>query len=672
MKNVKKRMDLCYDHRAPSVVVEIPAYRNGYLDILKRGGEIRVVTEITKENLRYCKELMKLVTELRHLDGIKGGIAVNETEYMATTILQEAKPLTEVIYSNVREVVQQGQYIFDTFLEKAMPAARRIKEIEEGIVNYETRLIQVPEDILRETKQMINESTKYSVCSVSDGLLYAYNHAFEEFKDVMGKYRKGEHKGVRWVANIEGKEVVQVVKAFLDLGMQVKHIQNLLPMSFGVSDKEIGTTIDKLKGGKLNHNALFSNEPVYIEHFASIFEELWKNGIDARIRIREIEEGVERPFIEAISDHERVGKILVNLAKSARKEVLSVLPNDKSLIRMDRLGIVSDMIEASKKGVEVKVICPITEQNSELVKRIEKASSPSCIRIMNGNISQSGFVIVDSSQFLTAEIENPIAEETSQAIGSALYSNNIRFTNLFKSFFEALWKQAEMYHQLEVHNKMQTEFIDIAAHEIRTPIQPILGMAQVLQSHSDNNKSDLQDSIFLDIIIRNANRLNMLTENLLEVARIESNTMKLNKEKFDMNEKIRNVIRDVKHTTNGVQIVELLGIDPILVEADKVRIFEVISNLIGNAIKFTREGEITVKAEKVGENVLVQVKDTGTGIDSDIMPRLFEKFATKSDQGTGLGLFISKNIIEAHGGKIWAENNQDEKGATFSFTLPMA
>jgi two-component system sensor histidine kinase VicK len=113
----------------------------------------------------------------------------------------------------------------------------------------------------------------------------------------------------------------------------------------------------------------------------------------------------------------------------------------------------------------------------------------------------------------------------------------------------------------------------------------------------------------------------------------------------------------------------------VFVEADNVRINEVISNLIKNAIQFTKEGIITIAAEEEKMNyneIQVSVKDTGKGIDPEIMPRLFTKFATKSVTGTGLGLFISKAIVEAHGGRIWGENNADGKGATFAFSLPLS
>jgi two-component system, OmpR family, sensor histidine kinase VicK len=114
MSNAKKKMDICFDNRASSIVIDVEEYSNGYRDIRRRGGKIRLLTEITGENINYCKQLMNLVDELRHLDGIKGGIAVSETEFMATTLLEEATPLTQVIYSNVKELVEQGQYIFDT------------------------------------------------------------------------------------------------------------------------------------------------------------------------------------------------------------------------------------------------------------------------------------------------------------------------------------------------------------------------------------------------------------------------------------------------------------------------------------------------------------------------------------------------------------------------------
>jgi signal transduction histidine kinase len=250
--------------------------------------------------------------------------------------------------------------------------------------------------------------------------------------------------------------------------------------------------------------------------------------------------------------------------------------------------------------------------------------------------------------------------------------------------------------ELETRDRIQKEFINIAAHELRTPIVPILNLSELLYSNillypnvkgqqKEQGQEEQKQKEMLEIveiILRNANRLHQLTEDILDVTRIESHTLKLRKERFNLNDAILNVVKDYRTqiADDNVKVMYESGNNNILVEADKRRLTQVISNLLNNANKFTKEGTITVtttiqrKDEGNGKGeaeVVIAVKDTGTGIDPELIPRLFTKFATKSYQGTGLGLFISKSIIEAHGGKIWAENNSDGKGASFYFTLPV-
>nr|MDQ3967255.1 hypothetical protein [Thermoproteota archaeon] len=196
MRNVKKEMDIFFDHKAPSIVVDIEEYRSGYRDIRRRGAKIRAFTEITKENIQYCKELMKMVDELRHLDGVKGGMAVSESEYMATTVLEESKPLTEVIYSNVKEVVEQGQYIFDTLWNSAISAEKKIKEIEEGgVTRYGTRIIENPDEVIKEIGRLTASSNKLDTCLTSGGLQYSHKYFFDIKKKLLDKQRRGEHEG---------------------------------------------------------------------------------------------------------------------------------------------------------------------------------------------------------------------------------------------------------------------------------------------------------------------------------------------------------------------------------------------------------------------------------------------------------------------------------------------
>ena len=189
----------------------------------------------------------------------------------------------------------------------------------------------------------------------------------------------------------------------------------------------------------------------------------------------------------------------------------------------------------------------------------------------------------------------------------------------------------------------------------------------------------------MEIIRRNARRLQRLTQNILDVTKIESRSLSLNKEPVDLNDMISKIVEDnarhVKGTENGqdIKLTHFCSKTLIIVEADRERLIQVISNLLLNAIKFTKEGTISISAQENIEStknsnieeVIVTVKDTGSGIDPEIVPNLFSKFTT-SEQGTGLGLFISKNIIEAHGGQIWAKNNPDgERGTTFTFSLPL-
>jgi len=233
--------------------------------------------------------------------------------------------------------------------------------------------------------------------------------------------------------------------------------------------------------------------------------------------------------------------------------------------------------------------------------------------------------------------------------------------------------------QLKIHDKMQKEFINIASHEMKTPTQAILGYSELLQHHPDK-KDDI-----VQAILRNAVRLQRLTSDILDVTRIESHTLKLNKEKFNLNDVITHCINDAtihngknknindNNNNNNNNNVKLLyePKDIIILQADRARISQVISNLLSNALKFTITGTIHIIAEKEDRRALVSIKDTGTGIHSEVISRLFSKFASKSFSGTGLGLFISKSIIEAHGGKIWAKNNtEEERGATFTFSLP--
>ena len=314
------------------------------------------------------------------------------------------------------------------------------------------------------------------------------------------------------------------------------------------------------------------------------------------------------------------------------------------------------------------------------------------------------FVVLTSNRRLHTALESK-TYELRKTIDKLRASNDI-LTSTDRSLKD---KQAQLttinkelleaYEQLKVHERMQQDFINIAAHELRTPTQSIVGYTELLQHDYNLNKqnpidSDPSTQDSLEALRRNAIRLKNLTNDILDVSRIEAGTLRLNKERINLNEKIRNVVKDLSNTNLQVAEKELTiqflndkenVVIEYYVNADKSRLFQVLSNLINNAIKFAGiNGVISITLDKTeysmsgdsntvkeNEYAFVRVKDNGSGIDPEIQSRLFSKFATKSDIGTGLGLFIAKSIIEAHGGKIFAENNSDGRGATFTFSLPI-
>ena len=270
------------------------------------------------------------------------------------------------------------------------------------------------------------------------------------------------------------------------------------------------------------------------------------------------------------------------------------------------------------------------------------------------------------------------------ALSSIQYNEKLKEAN--RNLIEREEIIRSQYKKLKESDKMKVQFINVAAHELRTPIQPILGLSEFIRPKVNDKERE-----YVDVIIRNAKRLQRLTENILDVTKIESQSLKLNKEIFNLNDIITNALDDIilnrefKNKKNDRRVDYIkLSYRPkdIFVEADRIRITQVIYNLLNNAIKFIQEGgSITINTEKEDNHILVFVKDTGTGIDPEILPQLFSKFTSKSFQGTGLGLFISKGIIEAHGGRIWAENNNNnynnsiadaKEGSTFYFTLPIS
>ena len=546
------------NYTRPPLAILIEPIKKAFLDAKSRGVRLRYLTEITKDNIDYCKVLTTIVDDLRHLDGIKGNFMISETEYLAPLVLYEkGKVASQVIYSNAEEIVEQQQYIFDT---------------------------------------------------------------------------------------------------------------------------------------------------------------LWRKAIPAEQKIREVEEGIEPEIIETIRDPVEIQMLGFELIKSAAYEILVIFSTANAFHRQERAGAMELFKEAAAaegRRVKIRILTPMDDIIKEKAQKFKEQQQQYHQQIDIRNIesllqTKVTILLVDMKFSLTVELKDDTKETSYEAIGLATYSNSKPTVLSYVTIFDTLWKQVDLYgelrdlyEQLKIHDKMQKEFINIAAHELRTPIQPILGLAEVLSSKTGRIE---QYNELIDAIIRNAKRLQRLTEDILDVTKIESNSLILNKQQFNLNDIITNTINDiiVKKDFNSENVkilyepsnnIQDKNNNIILVQADRSRLTQVISNLLSNAVKFTKKGTIRVTtqikeeeeeeqddqndyrdSDNYGGNkvVVISIKDTGSGISPEIFPRLFSKFASNSFEGTGLGLFIAKSIVEAHGGKIWAENNADGKGATFVLSLPIS
>ncbi|MGA6923153.1 MAG: ATP-binding protein [Nitrososphaeraceae archaeon] len=496
--------------------------------VLEIGAKFRYITEIKKDNIKYCKELMK-VGQVRHLDGIRTNFVVTDTEYSSSAIMQQVHAHPETVYSNVRSIVEQQRYLFENLWNKAIPAERKINEIEGGIELEKTYVIQDPQSIQ---------------------------------------------------------------------------------------------------------------------------------------------------------------KLFVDMVKSVQHEVLLILPTVNAFLREYRMGIIQLLMQAMReRSVNVRILTPTNDVIDNILKNTVisyqegKRRKDFDLRSINMSpeetaVSTVTIVIVDKKESLVFEKTDDTKEDFIEAVGMATYSNSKPTVVSYISIFESLWTQVDLYEQLKTHDKMQKEFINIASHEMKTPTQAIIGYTDLIHKHPEKREDMMQS------ISRNAVRLQRLTNDILDVTRIDSHTLNLHKEQFNIGNLLAYIVQDyVGYIEKENQNVKLFYNfkqdvnDPLPIDADEDRITQVISNLLNNAIKFTskkREGVISVSAERKKEEVIVSIKDTGEGINPEILPRLFTKFATRSFSGTGLGLYISKSIVEAHGGKMWAENNPDGEGATFTFTLPLS
>ena len=593
------------------------------------------------------------------------------------------------------------------------------EEDEKEKIAHSTRLLQKQQEIAQEIKNAMSMSKdNWSICSTFDGLLmFSNNFMQKEYNN--SSYTALVNSNIsnsnliklertRWIGIID-KERMHLIKTFLEFGMQIRHIQNMPPMNFAVSSKELYATIDEMKDGEMPSSLLVTHEPSYVNHYKSIFEELWKKGVDAVDRIRNIEKGIDLAFIEISESPSRTQDLYLDAIKSAKKEILLIFPTVNAFFREGKMGVIQYAEDTSnKQRVKVRMLMPIykiAEQNGLYPKQHQNLEIRN---IEQTTETKATILVVDRKASLVMEIKDDSKTTFTQATGLSTYSNSKAGVLSYVAIFENLWKQAELYQQLkksneelaaankqlQIEGKMQQDFINIAAHELRTPTHSILGYAELLETEESKTLKDE----YVYPILNNAKRLQRLIDDILDAAKIDNQTLRLQKEQFNLKDVIEDIVKGydkqikreqeetalpwISKRKKGIAL-DYQPVD-IIVVADRNKLSRVISNLLDNAIEFTTEGSITITAvierTKTDNNknvvnsnmVTVSIRDSGIGIDEGVFTKLFTKFAFTSKKGTGLGLYISKNIVEAHGGMIWAENNSNGIGSTFYFSLPLS
>ena len=562
---------------------------------------------------------------------------------------------------------------------------------------YGTRVIKGRKQALTDAYSRRLEAKHSLYCVTGEELVKSY----KPFLPLLRTSVQQHGGSSKIITNIE-KETIQAVNELVEAGGQLRHVDkhklrrcviyddSIAYFSIVEQPVIISEAIESVQQTEGEDLWISSMEPAVIESARERFLSDWESATPSVDRINELEKGRPIEITRVIKDNNEAVEIYKSLIDTANTQILFLLPSARALIRIKSVGILHSLMNAAKvRDVKVSFLCPIDSENEHIIQQIRKIPN---IELRSYESTISTFLITDQDHVFTAELRKNTTYNILEALSLSTYSNSKPTVQSYITLFESLWKQKQLYDELEeshrqlelaneevkLHNKMQNEFINVAAHELRTPIQPILSLSDILL----HKTTDPEQYELVDVIFRSAKRLQRLAENILDVTRIEGGTMKLNKERFNIIDLISNVVGDyrVELTRKRKDDKVTLSYTPteklILVEADSHRITQVISNILCNAIKFTENadggGVIYISVLKIdNDEAIVNIKDNGIGIDPQILPKLFTKFITKSQMGTGLGMFISKSIIEAHNGKMWAKNNPDGKGCTFTFTLPI-
>ncbi|MBD0360028.1 MAG: hypothetical protein ICV56_04885, partial [Nitrososphaeraceae archaeon] len=546
----KETVDYCHSAESPSILVSFKPFMQTIVLLHKKGIRQRYITEITKENLKYCKQLSTYL-DLRHLDGVKGTLGIIDGKiYGAIANTRENQLPTEFVYSNVKAFVDQQQYFFDTLWNKAIPAEKKIREIEEGIPAEVTEIWYGSENIFKKSWEVLSRakvSSDYCHDSKSPSIFVTNPHYLRAIRDL--SQRRVRH---RFVTEIT-KENVEHCKE-LAKHVQLRHLDGVKG-NFGIVDgKEYGATAN-LSEFEPPTEFIYSNVKSFVDQQQYFFETLWNKAIPAEQRIKEIEEGRPPEKLEIIQDTQKSISRAFDVMNKTKKELLVLFATERTFSYALR-GEAADIYRRiSENGVEIKILVPrvgggrrdaaaeIEGNNYEqqIITKVREEISPSInLRFSDVDLNTKITIMIsDRNEFMCWELKDDTLNDPYLAGGIATYSNIKSLASSYAVIFDNLWKITELAENLRIANiklegndKAMKEFINIAAHELRTPIQPILGLSEMLPNIGSTDPH--QQRKLIDVIIRNAHKLENLAEDILDVTRIESGRLQLSMQKIDL------------------------------------------------------------------------------------------------------------------------------------------
>ena len=403
----------------PSLAVSIKQIRDAFLSAKRRGVRLRYITEINNQNFEDCKVLLGIVDELRHLDGVKTNFMISEVEYLAPLIQEKSEAIAlEHIYSDTAQIVEHGRCIFDTLWSKSISAEERIRQLQEDVIPQETRILDNQDEIIKQMIHLSEISSGLSVVSNHGGLQLTNNSFLQQCKNVLEKQKRGEGEGIRWIMGIE-KDSVKLVKKFLKLGVKIRHVKNLAPINFAVSKSGLVATVEEMRGGEMIQNLLTSNERSYIKHFTSMFKQLWKEGVDARYRIKDIEEKVGIAEIEIIRNPVDSIARGWDMVRSARKEIDVLFSSSNALKRQITMGALALLKNASEKQkVKIRMLLPSSDKSEELIEQTKSNVPKINIRTVSASLeTKISILVVDSRQCLILELKDDKQNSSYEAVG---------------------------------------------------------------------------------------------------------------------------------------------------------------------------------------------------------------------------------------------------------------